>query len=185
MGSLSIRPHLSVAQLKEQLYSCSNGRHASYWQIILTLSLNPGRQAQEYASLLGCSERKLYRIGALYNKEGADFTKQLLWGGRREACCLMSLEEEEMLLQTQSEMALQGEVLVAKQLRQLVEKKIGHQVSDDYLWDLLYRHGWSKKVPRPEHPKTEEVKDKREAFKKNPCTSRRYHCATKAFKSVL
>ena len=100
MASLSIEPHLTVAQIRERLYGCSNGRHASYWQIILTLSLNPGRTAKEYASLLGCSERKLYRIRALYNKEGADFTKQLLWGGRREACCLMSFEEEEKLLMT-------------------------------------------------------------------------------------
>src|SRR5690349_20205359 len=112
MGSLSIMPHLSVAQIKEQLYSCSNGRHASYWQIILTLSLNPGSKAKEYALLLGCSERKLYRIRALYNKEGADFISKLLWGGRREACCLMSFEEEQTLLQTQLSMALQGEVLV-------------------------------------------------------------------------
>ena len=166
MGSLSITPHLSVAQIKEQLYSCSNGRHASYWQIILTLSLNPGKKAKEYAALLGCSERKLYRIRALYNKQGADFTKKLLWGGRREACCLMSLAEEQTLLQTQSAIALQGEVLVAKQLRQMVEKKVGHPVSDDYLWDMFHRHGWSKKAPRPEHPKTGEVQDKREAFKK-------------------
>jgi transposase len=166
MGSLSIAPHLSVAQIREQLYSCNNGRHASYWQIILTLSLNPGRKAKEYASLLGCSERKLYRIRALYNKEGADFTNKLLWGGRREACCLMSFEQEATLLQTQMESALQGEVLVAKQLRKLVANKVGHQVWDDYLWDLLHRHGWSKKAPRPAHPKTGAVKDKREVFKK-------------------
>src|SRR3954453_13492166 len=101
MGSLSITPHLSVAQIKEQLYSCNNGRHACYWQIILILSLNPGKKAKEYAALLGCSERKLYRIRALYNNQGADFINKLLWGGRREACCLMSLEEEENLLQTQ------------------------------------------------------------------------------------
>jgi len=166
MGSLIISPHLSIAQIKERLYSCSNGRHASYWQIILTLSLNPGRKAKEYASLLGCSERKLYRIGALYNKEGPGFTEKLSWGGRRERRCLMSFEEEEKLLQTWTAIALQGGVLIAKQLRKEVEKKAGHRISDDYLWDMLNRHGWSKKVPRPEHTKAEEVKDKREAFKK-------------------
>ena len=126
MSSLSITPHLSVVQIKEQLYNCNNGRLASYWQIILSLSLNPGRKAKEYALLLGCSERKLYRIRALYNKEGADFANRLRWGGRREACCLMSLEEEATLLQTHQEVALQGEVLVAKQLRKVIENKVGH-----------------------------------------------------------
>jgi transposase len=166
MGSLSIEPHLTVVQIRERMYSCSNGHHASYWQIVLTLSSSPGRKAKAYASLLGCSERKLYRIRALYNKEGADFTNKLLWGGRRQARCLMSFEQEEQLLQTQFTLALQGEVLVAKQLRKAVENKVGHSVSEDYLWDLLQRHGWSKKAPRPQHSKAAASKDKQEAFKK-------------------
>lgn len=173
MGSLSIEPHLSVAQIKEQLYSCKTGRHASYWQIILTLSLAPGKQAKDYASLLGCSERKLYRIRGLYNKEGARFTEKLSWGGRREVRCLLSFKEEQALLQSWEATALEGGVLVAKQLRKEVEKKLGHKVSDDYLWDLLHRHGWRKKAPRPEHPKAEEVKQQREAFKKKHTSSLR------------
>mgnify|MGYP006159892637 CR=1 FL=1 len=166
MGSLRIASHLDVAQIKERLYSCKNGRHASYWQIILTLRLNPGKPAKDYAALLGCSTRKLYRIGALYNNEGPAFTEKLSWGGRRQQRCLLSLEAEEELLQSWEATALEGGVLVAKQLRKEVERKVGHQVSDDYLWDLLHRHGWSKKAPRPEHPKAGEVKAQREAFKK-------------------
>lgn len=172
MGSLSIEPHLGPEQIKERLYSCRGGRHASYWQIILTLSLNPGKRAKEYASLLGCSEGKLYRIRRLYNREGPDFIKQLQWGGRREPCCLMSFEQEEALLQNWTATALEGGVLVAKQLRQAVAQKVGHSVSDDYLWDMLHRHGWTKKAPRPEHPRAAaEVKQKREAFKKKPRNS--------------
>jgi transposase len=166
MGSLSIEPHLSVAHIKERLYGCKSGRYASYWQIILTLSLSPGKRAQEYAALLGCSEGKLYRIRSLYNKEGPDFTKELQWGGRRESCRLMSVEEEEELLESWTATAVEGGVLVAKQLREAVEQKTGHGVSDDYLWDLLHRHGWSKKAARPQHPKAVEVQEQREAFKK-------------------
>ena len=62
MRCLSIKPHLSSEQISERLYDSKNGHHASYWQILLTLSLNPGRKPADYASLLGCSERKLYRI---------------------------------------------------------------------------------------------------------------------------
>jgi transposase len=167
MGCLSIIPHLSFEQIKERLYQCRNGHHASYWQIILTLSLNPGRKPNEYASLLGCSERKLYRIRSLYNRQGPELIDKLSWGGRREQRCVMSFRGEEELLQSQVAMALRGEVLVAGQLRSAVEQKVGHSVSDDYLWDLLKRHGWSKKVPRPQHPKAEkEVNNQRDAFKK-------------------
>lgn len=166
MGSLSIEPHLSVAQIKERLYGSRSGRHASYWQIILTLSLSTGKRAKDYASLLGQSEAKLYRIRRLYNQEGPNFTEKLSWGGRREPCCLLSFQQEEELLQNWTATALQGGVLVAKQLREAVEQKVGYRVSDDYLWDVLHRHGWSKKAPRPEHPEAEKVKEKREAFKK-------------------
>jgi transposase len=171
MASLSIAPHLSVEQIKERLYESRNGRHASYWQIILTLRLAPGKRAKEYAALLGQSERKLYRIRRLYNQQGPGFIENLQWGGRREPCCLLSFAEEETLLQAQTQTALTGGVLVAKQLREAVEKKVGRKVSDDYLWDLLNRHGWSKKAPRPEHPKAEQAEQKREAFKKKHLNS--------------
>ncbi len=76
------------------------------------------------------------------------------------------MEEEEALLQTQLTTALEGGVLVAGPLRKVVEKKVGHAVSEDYLWDILHRHGWTKKAPRPQHPKAAQTKEKREAFKK-------------------
>lgn len=163
---VTLKPHLNVEQIRERLYSSNNGHHASYWQIILTVSLNPEKATQDYCTYLGISDTKFYRIILLYNEQGASFCEALQWGGRREPCCLMSFEEEEELLQSQLASALTGGVLVAKQLRKAVEQKLGHRVSDDYLWDMLHRHGWSKKAPRPEHPKAEKVKEKRETFKK-------------------
>jgi transposase len=164
--AITLKPHLSVEQIREGLYGSKNGHQASYWQLILTISLNPGKSPKEYCGYLGISDTKFYRIVAFYNQHGASFCEALKWGGRREPRCLMSFKEEQALLQSQEATALQGEVLVAKQLREVIEKKVGHGVSDDYLWDLLKRHGWSKKTPRPEHPKAGEVKEKREAFKK-------------------
>ena len=64
--------------------------------------------------------------------------------------------------------ALEGKVLVAKQLRQAVEQKAGHSIADDYLWDMLHRHDWTRKAPRPQHSKAVQAEDKREAFKKKP-----------------
>jgi transposase len=163
-----LKPHLSVDQIRERLYGSKNGHHASYWQIILTMSLNPGQATKEYCAYLGISDTKFYRVVALYNEQGGSFCDALQWGGRREKRCLMRFEQEAQLLQSWEATALEGGVLVAKQLRKEIEQKIGHQVSDNYLWDLLHRHGWSKKAPRAEHPKAAEVKQKREAFKKKP-----------------
>ncbi len=155
-----------MEQIRERLYQSRNGHHASYWQTVLTVSLNPDKATKQYCSYLGISDTKFYHIVSLYNQYGASFCEALRWGGRREKRCLMSFDEEEKLLQSWTAPALNGEVLVANQLRKMVEEKTGHKISDDYLWDMLHRHGWSKKAPRPEHLKAAEVKEKREAFKK-------------------
>ena len=169
---VTLKSHLNTEQIRERLYRSRNGHHASYWQIILSVSLNPGKAASEYYAFLGISDSKFYRIVSLYNERGAAFCEALQWGGRREPCCMMSFKEEEELLQSQAAIALQGKVLVAKQLRSVVEQNIGHAVSDDYLWDLLHRHGWSKKAPRPQHPKADEkVKEQRKEFKKKHANS--------------
>ena len=52
-------------------------------------------------------------------------------------------------------------------IRALVGAKVGKGkgVSDDYLWDLLKRNGWKKKMPRPHHPKRNQAEQ--QEFKKN------------------
>src|ERR1044071_4229569 len=105
---VSLKPHLSVEQIRERLYGSKNGHHASYWQLILTLSVNPGKSTKEYCGYLGISDTKFYRIVSLYNQHGACFCEALKWGGRREARCLLSVEAERALLQHQETAALQG-----------------------------------------------------------------------------
>ncbi|MDQ3846641.1 MAG: hypothetical protein M3342_21910 [Bacteroidota bacterium] len=48
----------------------------------------------------------------------------------------MSFQQEEEFLQTQIATALEGGVLVAKQLKGAVEQKTGCKVSNDYVRDL-------------------------------------------------
>ena len=47
----------------------------------------------------------------------------------RASRCMMSFEDEQQLLERQTATALEGKLLVAKQLRQAVEQKAGHSVS--------------------------------------------------------
>jgi transposase len=166
MAILQLKPHLTVEQLKERMKKAQQVHAFKRWQMLYAVATNQGITAQAVALLLGSSVHVVRRTVQLYNKQGAEFLQKLSWGGRREQRCLMCFEEEEQLLQSWEATALEGGVLVAKQLREAVERKLGHKVSDDYLWDLLHRHGWRKKAPRPEHPKAEEAKQKREAFKK-------------------
>jgi transposase len=166
MAILQLKPHLTVEQLKERMQKERKVPAFRRWQILHAVATHDGISAQVIALLLGSSAHVVRRTVQRYNKEGPLFLQQLQWGGRREKRSLMSVEEEQALLQRWEATALEGGVLVAKQLRETVEQKTGHHVCDDYLWDLLNRHGWQKKAPRPQHPKAEEAEEKRRTFKK-------------------
>ena len=75
------------------------------------------------------------------------------------------MDEEQALFTSFEQMAGKGKLKTANDMRSMVEKKVGKPVSDDYLWDLLHRHGWKKKMPRPHHPKR--TKEEQADFKKN------------------
>jgi len=165
MRILQLTPHLSTSELSLKLGTCKNVHQRSYWQILLSLSFNPGKKAEEYALFLGVTKSKVYKVVELYNREGKDFTDALEWGGRRNATSYLSLEEEQEMMDNLKTKAKDGQILVAKHIRKIVEKKIGKKVSEDYIWDLFKRHNWKKKMPRPEHPKRN--KAAQEEFKKN------------------
>lgn len=165
MRILQLQPHLTTSELSIKLSTCANIHHRSYWQILLSVSFNPNKKAEEYALFLGVTKSKIYKVVELYNKNGADFTSTLNWGGRRAATSHMSFEEEEKIMKALQQKAINGKILVAKHIRKVIETKLGKPVSDDYIWDLFKRHNWKKKMPRSEHPKKN--KEAQVEFKKN------------------
>lgn len=171
MAILQLAPHLTVEELKERMDGETEVRFFRKWQILNAVAAHPNIKAQVVAQMLGTSIGIVRRTVQLYNQEGASFTEHLKWGGRREARCVMTFKQETEFLQQVEAEALRGEVLVAKHLRRRVEQQVGHSVSQDYLWDLLHRHGWSKKAPRPEHTRAQGVKPERETFKKKSTPS--------------
>ena len=165
MRILQLKAHLTTSELSGKLSTCSSIHIRSYWQILLSVSFNPNKKAEEYASFLGVTKSKVYKVVELYNKEGAGFTENLNWGGRRSKTSHMSFEDEEKMMNDLKTKAKDGKIIVAKHIRKIIEAKVGKAVSDDYIWDLFNRHNWKKKMPRPEHPKRN--KAAQEEFKKN------------------
>jgi transposase len=98
-----------------------------------------------------------------YNLDGAAALIYKYKGGRRRA--LLNINEEADLFVSLESLASKGLIKTANDIRNVVEQRIGKTVSDDYLWDLLHRNGWKKKMPRPYHPKRS-IEDQA-AFKKN------------------
>ncbi len=165
MKLLKTESHYSDVELSKIWKSQKEIRAFQDWQIIYSVQVNHGKKTEEYAKMLGVTKTKVWAVIQQYNKFGKDWRIYGKWGGRREARSLMTIEEEAKLLSEIEEKALAGEILIYQNIKGIVEDKIGKKVSDDYIWDLLKRHKWTKKVPRPSHPKADA--NAQEEFKKN------------------
>lgn len=163
MRTLQLRSHLTNEQLIEKLSSSRGTPDFTRWQIFYLIQIARQSSADIISPLVGLSKPSIYKIVEGYNNQGPSTIKCKPRGGRRNA--LLSVQEEEQLFINLEEQASKGLIKTANDIRNVVELKVGKPVSDDFLWDLLHRNGWKKKMPRPHHPKRD-VKQQAE-FKKN------------------
>jgi transposase len=151
MKILQTKPHFSDEELQTILYSQTKIRAFKDWQIIYCVQTNYGQQSETIAKMLGATKSKVLYVIQMYNKYGKNWRTHDKWGGRRQGRCHLSLEDEKNLMQSLENEALSGKFLTFRRIKQFVENKVGKEVSEDYIWDLFSRHGWSKKMPRPYH----------------------------------
>ena len=165
MRILKLKPHLSEEEIKEITFSQKSVRDFQDWQIIYLIQLNKNKKAIDIAELLGINVYRIYDRIELYNKYGKDWKSLNKWGGRRKETSYLTLAEERVVMEELKDKATKGFILTASDIRNHIELKVGHEVSNDYIWDLFKRHNWTKKSPMPKHPLS--VKEKQDSFKKN------------------
>jgi transposase len=118
--------------------------------------------ASNVAKAVGSTTGMVYHWAHRYKKLGIEGLIKKPTGGRTWA--YMTLEEEKKLLDSITEDAMNGLIVISKIVRKKAGQILGKPVSADYAEDLLNRHGWRKIAPRTRHPKsTPEIQ---EAFKK-------------------
>jgi len=76
----------------------------------------------------------------------------------------MTLEEEKLFLKAFDKVASNASMVVVNEVKDALEKYLGHTIHLSSVYRLMHRHGWRKLVPRPRHPK--QNKELAEAFKK-------------------
>lgn len=165
MRLLRLTKEISPDTIKAKMKASSSVSDYKRWQIIYHVR-NYVVDAEYLSDITGYSKANVYAIVQQFNgAEKADVTPKQKGGRRRE---LMTVEEERKLMNSLESKALKGEILSGKDVRKMIEDKINKPVSDDYIWDLFKRNGWTKHSPRPHHPN----KDigKQEEFKKNSKT---------------
>ena len=165
MRILKTNPYLTDAELKKEMNSQKGVQSFRNYQIIYSVQTNYGKKGEEIAQILGVTKNKVFKTVEKYNRIGLSWKSGKSRGGRREARCMMSLSEEASFLSSIKQEALKGQIITYKQIKDKLESELQKTVSDDYIWDLLKRHKWSKKVPRQSHPKAD--KEAQEEYKKN------------------
>jgi transposase len=163
MRSLQITAHFTNAAVQNKLSESRNTASHSRWQIVYLIQVGNMHSAELIAPLVNLSVHSIYKIVERYNIDGASALVYKEKGGRRRF--LLTIEEETALFASLENLASKGLIKTAHYIRKVIEARVGKAVSDDYLWDLLHRNGWKKKMPRPHHPKRS-LEDQAD-FKKN------------------
>jgi len=165
MRVLKLLKPISLDTIKQNMKSAKNSADFRRWQIIYFVSAYEV-DADYLADITTYSKASIYSIVQQFNNPKKQSVSLSARGGRRRF--LMTIEDEQVFMKALESKALQGQILSYLDIKKLVEKKIGKTVSDDFIWDLFKRNGWTKHSPRPHHPKKDSKKQ--DEFKKNSKT---------------
>ena len=165
MRTLQLTQEISSDTIKDKMKSALTVADFKRWQIIYFVSTF-NVDAEFISQATGYSKANVYSVVQQFNRTKQFDVGTKPKGGRKRE--LMSIQEEQQLMASLEDNALRGQILSGKDIRKIVEEKVNKRVSDDYIWDLFKRNGWTKHSPRPHHPM--KSNDKQEEFKKNSKT---------------
>lgn len=160
-GPAQIKPWLSTEEMAIWVNDAPT-KDAYRHRLAIWLTHIGPFHAQRVADLLQISVQAVWLWLNQYNKQGPEGIEREGRGGRR--WCFLSWTEEQELLQSFYLRAGKGEIINAKKIHKDTCEKLKKNVSLDYVYRLLHRHGWRKVGPRPRHPKTNT--ENQELFKK-------------------
>ena len=110
-----------------------------------------GRSGQEIAELTDYHPGYISKLAAKYRKGGIEAITGNHYGGNRRN---MTYEEEAELLEQFIDVADGGHITDVSAIKAAYDEKIGHETGHGQVYNVLHRHGWSKKLPRSKHPKS-------------------------------
>ena len=109
-----------------------------------------GLSNEEIGKRLGLCSVRVSQLVSEYKKNGLDvFTKKKYGGNHRN----MSEAEEAEILESFKKRSEAGQVIIAREIKEVFDKKLGRDTGRGYIYMVLRRHGWRKVMPRSKHPK--------------------------------
>ena len=110
-----------------------------------------GRTGEEIAKLTDYNPGYISKLAAKYRKGGIEAITGNHYGGNHRN---MTYEEEAELLEQYIQAADGGHITDVSDIKTAYDEKIGHETGHGQIYNVLHRHGWSKKLPRSKHPKS-------------------------------
>ena len=115
--------------------------------------LEYGMTLEQTAEAIGVSPGWVSQLRNRFIKEGSVSERSVLRGGRRRAN--MTFEEEKEFLLPFFEKAKAGGILVVNEIKDSMERQLGHHIALASAYNLLHRHGWRKLAPDKRHPQSD------------------------------
>ena len=109
-----------------------------------------GLNNAEVGQRVGLCSVRVSQLVSEYKKKGLEQYSQKKYGGNHRN---MSEAEEEEILSEFKAKAESGQVIIARDIKEAFDKKLGRDTGRGYIYMLLERHGWRKVMPRSKHPK--------------------------------
>ena len=107
-----------------------------------------GKKLREIGEMLGMHPVSLTALCRRYRKEGLE---EFIRNKYESHWRLLSPEEEEDILRQFEETG--GRQVTAREIKAALDEACGKDTGHAYVYRVLERHGWSKKMPRSRHPK--------------------------------
>lgn len=155
-----------IAALEAQAPKIKGRREYRKLQSVL-LRGKEAKSPEEISKILGIHPRTVERHQQQYFQEGMKAFEAGKTGPKGPR--LLRREVEIELFESLKEEAANGKWLNALQIKERFEEKVGKPCAKSTIYVVIQRNHWSKKQPRPRHPKgDEEAKGLFKKITRNP-----------------
>ena len=107
-----------------------------------------GKSLNEIGEMMGIHPISVNGMCRRYRKEGLEEYARNKYTSHN---WLLSWEKEEEILNAFK--AKTGQQITAQEIKAALDEACGKDTGTSYVYRVLKRHGWSKKMPRSKHPK--------------------------------
>lgn len=160
---LTPAPHFTLSEVERHYRQEHNATVSKHWQIIRLML--KGHKAQEVAEGLALSDGWVKEIIRRYNRLGAAGLRDRRKDNGGHNALLSEDQQKELLRIVKEEEPKDGGLWTGPKIASWIEQTIGKKIRKNTGWDYLVRLGFSLRIARPRHLKSN--KEEQEEFKKN------------------